>query len=613
MIDIDSVINNILRDETSEFIFLSRKERKGIIELFLGEYVLFNKIKDVEKYYSSKDTDFFIIPPYRILINIGLPAIDDGKPIITFWIRERFNINYNELIDLIPKDNETILSEEFKYVENEKEYANTVEKIIKDEIGQGEGANFVIKRSLVSKFEKVDNKVLLQVFINLLEQEKDAYWTFLVRSDIINFIGASPEMHIKVENNNLSMMPISGTFKTSIENEEKEDIIKFLRDGKEQYELFMVVDEELKMISSLCDSKINVEGPFLIRMSDLIHTGYYINGNSSKSVFSILEGTMFAPTVVGSPLENAMKVITKYEKTGRSYYSSLIAYISKDKGNSNIDSCILIRTSEIEKDGSILISLGATITRESNPIRESKETETKAVRLTKAFYSTEKINDLYSILKERNSCISPFWIKGKANKSKNIKTNICKNKKVLIIDNEDKFTQMLKYILTKIGFDITIVSYLEKINFEKFNLFILGPGPGDPRDLSDNKVKSNLDILKTLLKENKKFLGICFGHQIICNYLGFQLKKIKPITQGIQKKISLFEKEEEVGFYNTFVAVYNDKYNDLEVAMDYVTKEIYALRSKNFTTMQFHPESILTKKGDLLLHDITKRLLSHDN
>ena len=76
------------------------------------------------------------------------------------------------------------------------------------------------------------------------------------------------------------MNPISGTFRLGSSDTDtlKPRFLDFLHDEKEIYELFMVVDEELKMMCDICDKGGQVLGPFLKPMSHLVHTEYFLAG-----------------------------------------------------------------------------------------------------------------------------------------------------------------------------------------------------------------------------------------------------------------------------------------------------------------------------------------------
>ncbi len=71
-------------------------------------------------------------------------------------------------------------------------------------------------------------------------------------------------------------------------------------------------------------------GPYLKEMSRLAHTEYFIEGRTTRDAREILRETLFAPTVTGSPLESASRVIHGYEPHGRGYYSGVAALIGRD-------------------------------------------------------------------------------------------------------------------------------------------------------------------------------------------------------------------------------------------------------------------------------------------
>src|SRR3546814_10968567 len=87
----------------------------------------------------------------------------------------------------------------------------------------------------------------------------------------------------------------------------------------------MVVDEELKMMSAVCSDGGRITGPHLKEMSRLTHTEYMLRGRSRLDPRDILRETMFAPTVTGSPMQNACTVIARHETSPRGYYSGVAA------------------------------------------------------------------------------------------------------------------------------------------------------------------------------------------------------------------------------------------------------------------------------------------------
>ena len=130
------------------------------------------------------------------------------------------------------------------------------------------------------------------------------------------------------------MNPISGTFRLArarpTRPSARQRLLEFLADEKEIYELFMVVDEELKMMCDICHEGGQVLGPFLKPMTHLVHTEYLLAGRTNRDVREVLRDTMYAATVTGSPVENACRLIKQYETEGRGYYGAALALLGRD-------------------------------------------------------------------------------------------------------------------------------------------------------------------------------------------------------------------------------------------------------------------------------------------
>lgn len=104
-----------------------------------------------------------------------------------------------------------------------------------------------------------------------------------------------------------------------------------------------------------------MSGPNLKEMADLAHTEHYIHGRTAQPPAELLRQTMFAPTVIGSPLESACRVVARHEPAGRRHYGGIVALTGRGPaGGPTLDSAILIRTAEIS-NGELRIAVGATI------------------------------------------------------------------------------------------------------------------------------------------------------------------------------------------------------------------------------------------------------------
>jgi phenazine biosynthesis protein phzE len=95
---------------------------------------------------------------------------------------------------------------------------------------------------------------------------------------------------------------------------------------------------------------------------------------------------------------------------------------------------------------------------------------------------------------------------------------------------------------------------------------------------------------------------------MLSSLLGLPIQRLPVPNQGLQKQISIFGKLETVGFYNTFAAISEAERLDspwgmVSVYRDPVSKQVHGLKGPSFCSMQFHPESVLTKDGPRILRD----------
>ncbi|GAA3437414.1 hypothetical protein GCM10018954_070280 [Kutzneria kofuensis] len=279
------------------------------------------------------------------------------------------------------------------------------------------------------------------------------------------------------------MNPISGTYRHPDGRPDRAELLAFLADGKETDELYMVVDEELKMMARVAGRGGRVLGPYLKEMSRLTHTEYLLAGQTTVDVREVLRETMFAPTVTGSPLENACRVIARYEQRGRGYYAGVLALIGPH--GSSLDAPILIRTAEISADGALQVSVGATLVRNSVPDNEIAETHAKAAGVLSALHGRSTPDgsgvsfaddvQVLSALASRNDRLARFWLEHRS-----ATVGPFSGKRALVVDAEDTFTAMLSHLLQTLGLSVTTVPHDSRPVLRGYDLVIAGPGPGDP-------------------------------------------------------------------------------------------------------------------------------------
>jgi 2-amino-4-deoxychorismate synthase len=572
--------------------------------------------------------DRLLAIPFRQVRERGFQAHDDGAPLTVVEVETELEVPVGDLVAVLP-DEALSFSDRGRFETTDEEYAEVVRRIIADEIGNGEGANLVVARHYRAQVEGWGPAAALAVLRRLLERERGAYWTFVVFTGDRYLVGASPERHVSVHGGDVRMNPISGTFRLRgvPEEQRKARLLEFLADEKEIYELFMVVDEELKMMCDICDRGGQVLGPFLKPMTHLVHTEYLLAGRTTRDVRQVLRDTMFAATVTGAPVENACRLIASYENEGRGYYGAALALLGRDpEGAPTADSPIVIRTAEVSPAGAVRVSAGATLVRDSDPAHEVAETHAKAGGILTALGLVDappavaaggiealtQDEDVLIALGSRNQRLSRFWL---TEQSGAAPVPQLKGRRAVILEGEDDFVNMLRHVLEVLGMSADVLPHEQYAEgaLDGYDLVVVGPGPGDPRDGSSPKIAVFRAATEHLLGSGRPFLSVCLGHQVLCDRLGIPLAYKDIVFQGTQSRVDLapvLPREEVVGFYNTFVGRPDGPLPaGVEAATDPATGDVHTLVGPHYRGVQFHAESILTENGYALLRDIVLDLL----
>ena len=641
------LLQQIQRSDPPAFALLHRPDSDAgpeQVELLVGDVARVDCLADLPLPETAPLTtggaarhDFLAVVPFAQIRERGFACRNDGEPILSMAVHDQARISVSDAVRSIADMPIALQDADFDI--DDDTYADMVRTILADEIGQGAGSNFVIKRSFVATIPQFGVDKALAIFRRLLLSEVGAYWTFLVHTGTRTFVGATPERHASLEGGALVMNPISGTYRYPASGPRFPELLSFLSDRKEAEELYMVVDEELKMMARVCDAGGRVDGPYLKEMAQLAHTEYLLRGHSSHDVRDILRETMFAPTVTGSPLENACRVIARHEPTGRGYYSGVLALVGRDGDGPVLDSSILIRTADIDRSGRLQLGVGATLVRLSDAESEVAETRAKAAGMLAALgaredgaadppagprrRSREKSRrianhpEVRSALRVRNAKLARYWLEEEGSRDRAVPQ--LSGRRVLVIDAEDTFTAMLRRQLRALGLVVLTRPYHDVRDVADFDLVVVGPGPGDPRDGGDAKIAALRDITRRLIADEVPFLAVCLGHQVLAAVLGLAIRRKRVPSQGEQREVDLFGRRQVVGFYNTFAAwCAKDRIelpglpDPVEVSRDVRSGEVHALRGRRFASLQFHPESILTQDGPTILRELLTALIGRD-
>jgi anthranilate synthase component 2 len=183
---------------------------------------------------------------------------------------------------------------------------------------------------------------------------------------------------------------------------------------------------------------------------------------------------------------------------------------------------------------------------------------------------------------------------------------------ILLIDNYDSFSYNLVQIIGGFRKDIRVVRNDERtvksIAEMRPSHIVLSPGPGFPKAAGICE-----DLVRTL-KGTVPILGVCLGHQGICEAFGAKIIHAKELMHGKQSHIRL-KKESKLfqglpteilaGRYHSLIVERETLPEELLVIAQDENQEIMAVKHREYEIygLQFHPESILTPQGAKIIQN----------
>ena len=179
--------------------------------------------------------------------------------------------------------------------------------------------------------------------------------------------------------------------------------------------------------------------------------------------------------------------------------------------------------------------------------------------------------------------------------------------KILLVDHEDSFVHNVEQALRTLGADVLCLRSTEPaasaIRFDPDGV-VLSPGPGHPRD------RRRTALSRAVLdrwEEERPFLGVCLGHQLIALRAGAKVVRAEAPVHGERTEI----RHDRAGLFEGLpTPIWAARYHSLVVDPGSVPAEfdvsawgrghvVMALRRRGRPTesVQFHPESYLTRDG----------------
>ena len=412
---------------------------------------------------------------------------------------------------------------------------------------------------------------------------------------------SSPEILLETKDGEVMTAPIKGT-RPRGSDPDQESLLRrdLVHDQKERAEHRMLVDLErndLGIVSkpgSVHQSRFDVEA-----YANVQHLVSQVRGvlEEDKDGIDALQALFPGGSITGCPKTVVCAAIDELEQRPRSFWTGSMGWIDLHSGDSTWN--IMIRTLEAKYtpegwQGTVVAGGGITI--ESNPESEVAEAVWKAAALRRAcgWLSHETRPMAIGELG-----IYPLYLEQqKFDYEENF------NLRIAFIDNLDSFSHNIIHALQMFGCDVDVIDGRGEIVDFDHDAVVIGPGPGRPEISPISMHAARLEI---------PVLGICLGHQAIGLSRGMELieSPFGPV-HGVPSIIvsngnGLMEKGRyEMTRYNSLVLVGS---GDLEVtAFDETGTLPMEIRDGNTYGVQFHPESIGSKKGMLVLAEFLHKI-----
>ncbi len=228
-------------------------------------------------------------------------------------------------------------------------------------------------------------------FYRILRTKNPSPYMFLMEYEDFSIVGSSPEVMVRLTEDEILLRPIAGTRKRGdTKQRDKELEIELLNDPKELAEHLMLIDLGRNDVGRVAKTgSVKVEDIMHIeRFSHVMHivSDVVAEINEDKDMFDLFMATFTAGTMTGAPKIRAMELIAEYEGIKRGFYSGSVGYFGFD---GNMDSAITIRTAMVKED-KVVLQAGAGIVADSQNELEYLEVNNKLGALINSLEDLDK-------------------------------------------------------------------------------------------------------------------------------------------------------------------------------------------------------------------------------
>jgi anthranilate synthase len=458
-----------------------------------------------------------------------------------------------------------------------EEYMEKVE-IVREGMRQGNYYEVVLRQTFSAPFAQSPSELFQRI-----QKSSPSPYEFMLQMGDEQLVGASPEMFVRVEEDQVETCPIAGTARRSGDPiRDAESIRALLNSTKEESELTMCSDVDRNDKSRVCvPGSVKVVGRRLIESyAGLFHTVDHVKGVLQPG-FDSLDAFlthMWAVTIIGAPKKAAAQAIEDLEKDARGWYGGAIGMIGL---NGDINTGITIRTVHL-KNGIAKYAAGATLLYDSEPREEDGECRLKATAFFRALFPSA-------------------GTRVAGHDTRRVGEGI----RLLLVDNDDCFIHTLANYARQTG--ASVATYrsnvaLEAIDTSRPDVVLISPGPARPADFGVP------NLVKELAKRGIPTFGVCLGLQGIVEAFGGALEVLPYPMHGKGSLVTHSGKGVfhdlptpfRVGRYHSLYAQRETFPSCLEITAESEDGIIMGVRHRDLPieAVQFHPESILTLERD---------------
>lgn len=269
----------------------------------------------------------------------------------------------------------------FKFVE--KEFLNRISESaenFKVLVSKGIKAinNNVFKKVVLSRTETVDliNFNLIETFQKLVQLYPSTFVYCFFHPKIGNWIGATPEQLLKVQELNFETISLAGTQKDSGSSE-------IIWGDKEKEEQQFVTDYLVSRLKDVA-SEVHYTKPYSVKAGSIWHIKTDVSGilNADSSLKEVVQLLHPTPAVCGLPKEIAKAFIIENELYDREFYTGFLGELNCNFRDNSVSSDLFVNLRCMQiKDAQAYLYMGCGITKDSNPEKEWEESVNKSMTM----------------------------------------------------------------------------------------------------------------------------------------------------------------------------------------------------------------------------------------